>query len=624
MGSEHTRYDVIVVGAGHAGCEAALSAARMGCKTLCIALSLESVALMACNPSIGGPGKAHLVREIDALGGEMAKNMDKTYLQIRLLNTKKGPAVQALRAQADKWQYQIEMKKVLEATEGLDIQQGLVDDILVENKSVQGVRTSTGREYYASTVILTTGTYLGGRVHIGSTSYSSGPNAQHASTMLVESLKRHGLELVRLKTGTPPRLDGKTINYDVMEIQRGDDIDSGFSFYQDFKRRDQIHCYLTYTNEKTHQIVRQNLYRSALYGGGITGIGPRYCPSIELKLVQFPDRHRHQVFLEPEGVNTSEMYVNGISNSMPEDVQVAMVHSICGLEEAKITRFGYAIEYEGIVSTQLHPTLEVKAISGLFAAGQINGSSGYEEAAAQGLIAGINAALTVQKRDPLVLDRSEAYIGVLIDDLVTKGTDEPYRIMTSRAEYRLLLRQENADMRLTETGHRIGLITDCIYKKFLLKRKSIDEEKARLETTVINPGESVNQILRACNSSEIREPATVSDLLKRPHVTYHDLASVDPTRPSLPNSVISEVELSIKYEGYVRKQIAQVKEFRRLETWKIPKDLDYRQIRGLSREAVEKLEKITPLSLGQATRISGVSAGDISILMIHLKMRHGE
>jgi tRNA uridine 5-carboxymethylaminomethyl modification enzyme len=624
MGNGHVKYDIIVVGGGHAGCEAALACARMGCRTLCIVLSEASIALMACNPSIGGPGKAHLVREIDALGGEMGRIIDKTYLQMRLLNTKKGPAVQALRAQADKRQYQLEMVKVLKETEGLDIRLGIVDDILVKDGFVYGVRTDTGMEYYAPAVVLSTGTYLGGRIHIGARNFISGPSSLPAAIGLVENLKRHGLELVRFKTGTPPRLDGNTIDYDVMEIQPGDDIDSGFSFYRDFKRKEQVNCYLTYTNGNTHQIIRENLHRSALYGGGITGIGPRYCPSIEVKLVRFPDKARHQVFLEPEGLYTSEMYVNGISNSMAEDVQEDMVRSIRGLENAKIVRFGYAIEYEGIVSTQLHPTLEVKTIKGLFTAGQINGSSGYEEAAAQGLIAGINAALKVQNKDPLILDRSEAYIGVLIDDLVTKGTNEPYRIMTSRAEYRLLLRQGNADMRLTEIGHKIGLIPEDVYRKFLLKRELIQEERDRLFNTVINPDKRVNRILLNCGSTAIKEPVTISDLLKRPHVTYDDLAPVDSGRKQLPQEIASEAELSIKYEGYIRKQIAQVKEFKRLEHWKIPRDLDYLQIKGLSSEAVEKLTAIAPLSLGQATRISGVSAGDISILMVHLKARRGE
>ncbi|NPV53126.1 MAG: tRNA uridine-5-carboxymethylaminomethyl(34) synthesis enzyme MnmG [Firmicutes bacterium] len=601
-------YDVIVIGTGHAGAEAALAAARMGCRTLALSLNIDNTGLMACNPSIGGPAKAQLVREIDALGGEMGRNIDKTYLQIRMLNTKKGPAVHSLRAQADKKRYQAALKQVLERQEGLDLRQGVVDEILLRGSRVIGVRTSTGIEYGAKAVILTTGTYLGGRVHIGMINYPSGPQGQHPALKLSEWLRSTGFEVMRFKTGTPPRVFKRSVDFSRMLIQPGEILNMGFSHETERTRADQVPCWLTYTTGRTHEIIMDNLDRAPLYTGAIKGRGPRYCPSIESKVVEFPEKERHQVFLEPEGLETEEMYVSGMSTSLPEDVQVEMLHSVPGLENARMARPGYAIEYDCIAPTQLEPSLEVRGMDGLFCAGQINGTSGYEEAAAQGLIAGINAALLVKGLEPVILDRSEAYIGVLIDDLVTKGTAEPYRMMTSRAEYRLLLRQNNADLRLTERGYRLGLISQERYDRFCRRRDAIRDEIRRLEST-----------------SGPVAGMTLADLLKRPGFTYTDLEPIDKRRSSrLPADVIAEVEIELKYAGYIKKEQEQVERFHRLEGKKIPEGLDYSALSGLSAEAREKLSRIRPLSLGQASRISGVSPSDVSVLMIHLEsMRRG-
>ncbi len=615
------KYDVAVVGLGHAGCEAALATARMGLKTVAFAINLDSIALMACNPSIGGPGKGNLVREIDALGGQMAINTDKTFIQVRMLNTKKGPAVRALRAQLDKRAYSAAMKYTVESQENLDIVQEEVVKILVEGERVRGVVTKTGGIYEANAIILTTGVYLRGRIVIGDLSYSSGPSGLFPANELSKSLEELGLELGRFKTGTPPRIHKDSVDFSKMIMQPGDETIIPFSYSSGKIQREQVPCWLTYTNEITHKIISDNLYRAPLYTGEIKGTGPRYCPSIEVKIVNFKDKMSHQIFIEPEGLNTKEMYVQGLSTSLPADVQIEMTHSVKGLENAKIMRFGYAIEYDYVNPTQLKPTLETKSISGLFLAGQINGTSGYEEAAAQGLIASINAALKLKEKEPLILSRSDAYIGVLIDDLVTKGVTEPYRILTSRAEYRLLLRQDNADLRLTEIGHSIGLVSDERYKKFIERKNQIDEEIKRLRSIKITPTEKTNKILNELGTSSLNSPTTLEELLKRPELNYEKLKIFDQERKQLPADIVEEVEISTIYEGYIRRQMAQAAQFKKMENKKIPEDIDYDEVYGLSFEAREKLKKFRPISIGQASRIPGVNPADINVLLIHLETR---
>lgn len=612
-------YDVAVVGAGHAGCEAALACARLGLKTIVFAINLDSIGNMPCNPSIGGTGKGHLVREIDALGGEMGKAADATAIQVRILNRAKGPAVYSLRAQCDRARYKLYMKGVLENQENLDVRQGEVCDILVEDGKVTGVKLTTGAIFKAKAVVLATGTFLGGRIIIGEVIYDGGPDGMHPARYLTQSLKRLGIEMMRFKTGTPARVHRKSLDFSKMQLQLGDDSITPFSFENESLEIEQVPCYLTYTTDETHKIIRENLHRAPLFTGLIEGVGPRYCPSIEDKVVRFSDKPRHQVFIEPMGRDTQEMYVQGMSSSLPEDVQHKMYKSVIGLENVKIMRPAYAIEYDCINPQQLQLTLQFKNIKGLFSAGQINGTSGYEEAAAQGLIAGINAAMFVQGKEMLVLDRSQAYIGVLIDDLVTKGTNEPYRIMTSRAEYRLILRQDNADLRLTEIGYRIGLISEKRYQKFLQKKKMIEDEINRLKSTVIAPNEKVNKFLVDHGSSPVSTGIRLSDLLKRTELTYEALKEIDPTRPELPKSVKEEVEIEIKYEGYIKKQLQQVEQFKKLEGKKIPDWIRYEEIGGLSSEAKQKLSQIRPSSIGQASRISGVSPADISVLLIYLE-----
>lgn len=617
------QYEVIVVGAGHAGCEAALAAARMGRKTLVLTLSLDNVALMPCNPAVGGPAKGHLVREIDALGGEMGLNTDKTALQMRMLNTGKGPAVHALRAQADKKAYQQAMIKTLENQANLDVKQALVERVVVEGRRVAGVVTNTGAKFLAKAVIVTSGTYLKGRIIIGDVAYQGGPNGQFAAVGLSVCLAELGLELVRFKTGTPPRVDRRTVDFSKMLIQPGDEEIRNFSFMSANVQREQMPCWLTYTSESTHEVIRQNLHRSPLYSGFIEGTGPRYCPSIEDKVVRFADKPCHQIFIEPEGWTTEEMYVQGFSTSLPEEVQLTMLRTIPGLEKVEMMRAGYAIEYDCVVPTQLKLSLETKEIGGLFMAGQINGSSGYEEAGAQGLVAGVNAALLVQGREPLILTRSDAYIGVLIDDLVTKGTNEPYRMMTSRAEYRLLLRQDNADLRLTEIGYRIGLASEERYRSFQRKVEGIAAEKARLAKCQVVPSAKVLGILQELGSSPIRSGVSLLDLLKRPEINYRDLARLGlPTGGEQVESGVSEqVEIQVKYAGYIEKQQEQVDRFIKLEHKRLPEDIVYEDIGGLSVEAKQKLSKLRPQSIGQASRISGVSPADVSIILVYLEQR---
>ena len=614
------RYDVIVVGAGHAGVEAALAAARIGCRTLLATLSMDNIAMMPCNPSVGGPAKGHLVRELDALGGEMGVNADKTCIQFRMLNTGKGPAVHALRAQADKKRYQFRMKEICENTENLDVKQILIDKLLVAEGKVTGVQVETGEIYEAAAVIMATGTYLKGRVIIGEHTYTGGPNGQRAAMKFSDSLTAAGIKLMRFKTGTPARVDARTLDYTKMEIQPGDTECRNFSFMSDVQTREQIPCWLTYTNEATHKILRDNMSRAPMANGIIEGIGPRYCPSIETKILRFPDKERHQLFLEPEGTNTNEVYVQGMSTSMPMDVQLDFLRTIPGLERAKVMRAGYAIEYDCIDPTQLKSTLEFKAIRGAFSAGQANGTSGYEEAAAQGIIAGINAAMFIKGEEPLVLKRSDAYIGVLIDDLVTKGTSEPYRIMTSRAEYRLLLRQDNADQRLTPLGRRVGLVKDDRWERFTQKQQAIQQAIELLKKTSINPSQQIKEKLAAAGIEPIRNATSFYELLRRPEVDYASLQT-EFGLPALADEVRQQVEISITYEGYIDKQLEQVGRMEKLECKILPEDIDYQQVPSLRDEGREKLEKIRPRSVGQASRISGVSPADISVLLVWLEQQ---
>ena len=612
-------YDVVVIGAGHAGCEAALAAARLGMKTAIFSLSLEAVANMPCNPHIGGSSKGHLVREIDALGGEMGKNIDKTIIQIKMLNTSKGPSGQSLRAQAEITSTQMEMKHTLEKQENLDLKQGEIVNITLKNNKVETVETDVGAIYGVKTIIVATGTYLKGKIFIGEYSKESGPDGVFPANKLSECLKKLGVKLVRFKTGTPARINKKSIDFSKMEVQKGDDGIIPFSFEDEMKEFDQVDCYLTYTNAETHKIIRENLHRSPLYAGVIEGTGPRYCPSIEDKVVRFADKERHQIFVEPIGIDTDEMYIQGMSSSLPEDVQIAMYRTVPGLEHCEFTRPAYAIEYDCIDPADLKLSLEYKKIDGLFFAGQTNGTSGYEEAACQGLIAGINASQKIKGKEPLILDRTEAYIGVLIDDIVTKGTNEPYRMMTSRAEYRLLLRQDNADLRLTEKGHEIGLISDERYNKFLEKKKEIEAEKKRLEETIVKPTEKVNKFLKEQGTSELTTGSKLSELLKRAEITYASLAAIDENRPELREQVREEVEIQVKYDGYIKLQEAQVEKFKKMEKKLLPEDINYEEINGISLEARQKLNKHKPHSIGQASRISGVSPADISVLLVYLQ-----
>ncbi|RKF44475.1 tRNA uridine(34) 5-carboxymethylaminomethyl synthesis enzyme MnmG [Bacillus wiedmannii] len=619
MGYNAGSYDVIVIGAGHAGCEAGLAAARMGSKTLMLTINLDMVAFMPCNPSVGGPAKGIVVREIDALGGEMGRNIDKTYIQMRMLNTGKGPAVRALRAQADKFSYQHELKKTIEETPNLTLFQGMVERLIVEDGECKGVVTQAGAEYTAKTVVITTGTFLRGEIIMGNLKYSSGPNNQQPSITLSEHLEELGFDLVRFKTGTPPRVNSNTIDYSKTEIQPGDDKPRAFSFETTKFIMDQIPCWLTYTSTETHRLIDENLHRSAMYSGMIKGTGPRYCPSIEDKVVRFNDKPRHQIFLEPEGRNTQEVYVQGLSTSLPEDVQRDMLRTIPGLENVEMMRTGYAIEYDAIVPTQLWPTLETKKIKNLYTAGQINGTSGYEEAAGQGLMAGINAACRSLGKKEVILGRADAYIGVLIDDLVTKGTNEPYRLLTSRAEYRLLLRHDNADLRLTEVGREIGLIKEERYERFTNKKLKIEQEKERLGSIIIKPRPEVQELIRSIGGSELKDGIRASDLLRRPEMTYEHIHLLVPSEVELSDEITEQVEIQIKYEGYIEKSLQQVERMKKMENKKIPVDIDYDAISSLASEARQKLKDVRPLSMGQASRISGVNPADVSILLVYIE-----
>ena len=614
-------YDVAVIGAGHAGCEAALATARLGFRTVMFTVSVDSIALMPCNPNIGGSSKGHLVREVDALGGEMGKVIDRTFIQSKMLNKSKGPAVHSLRAQADKADYSRAMRQVLENQERLDIRQMEVTDILTEDGRVTGVQTYSGAVYRCRAVILCTGTYLKARCIYGDVSTYTGPNGLQSANYLTDSLKSLGIRMYRFKTGTPARIDRNSIDFSKMEEQKGDERVVPFSFTTDSEdvQIDQVSCWLTYTNEKTHEIIRSNLDRSPLFSGAIEGTGPRYCPSIEDKVVKFPDKDRHQVFIEPEGIHTTEMYVGGMSSSLPEDVQYAMYRSVPGLEHAKIVRNAYAIEYDCIDARQLKSTLEFKSVEGLFSGGQFNGSSGYEEAAAQGLIAGINAARKLQGKDGIIIDRSQGYIGVLIDDLVTKESHEPYRMMTSRAEYRLLLRQDNADLRLTKIGYEVGLIDEERYQRLLKKERMIEEETERVNHTNIGTSEKVQEVLKSYGSTPLNSGTTLAELIRRPELSYDKLAAIDDNRPDLPYDVEEQVNINIKYDGYIRRQMRQVEQFKKLENKKIPDNIDYNEIKSLRIEAKQKLSQIRPASIGQASRISGVSPADVSVLLVYLK-----
>jgi tRNA uridine 5-carboxymethylaminomethyl modification enzyme len=618
MGYVAGEFDVIVIGAGHAGCESALASARMGCDTLLLTINLDMVAFMPCNPSIGGPAKGHVVREIDALGGEMGRNIDKTFIQMRMLNTGKGPAVHALRAQADKFSYQHLMKKTIEETPNLTLRQGMAEELIVEDGKCVGILTKSGAEYRAKSIVVTTGTYLRGKIIMGELMYESGPNNQQPSVRLSASLKEHGLELIRFKTGTPPRVHKDTIDFSKTEIQPGDEKPKFFSHETESSDNEQLPCWLTYTSEATHKIINDNLHRAPMFSGAIEGTGPRYCPSIEDKIVRFADKPKHQIFLEPEGKNTSEYYVQGLSTSMPEDVQLGILRSIPGLENVEMMRTGYAIEYDAVIPTQLWPSLETKVIEGLFTAGQINGTSGYEEAAGQGIIAGINAARKVQGKDPVIIGREQGYIGVMIDDLVTKGTNDPYRLLTSRAEYRLLLRHDNADLRLTPLGHEIGLITDERFGKFLKKKELVEMEVERLRTTKVKP-EDMNGMLEAAGSTPLTQGGDSLSLLRRPEVTYAHLETVLPSPYELTDEMKEQVEIQIKYAGYIEKQLLQVERLNKMEKKRIPDDIDYGDVRGLASEAKQKLGVIRPLSIGQASRIAGVTPADISILLVYLE-----
>ena len=611
-------HQVIVIGAGHAGCEAALAAARMGCRTLVLTANVDTIGLMSCNPSIGGVGKGHLVKEIDALGGEMGKAADHAAIQFRRLNTRKGAAVQATRIQADRQSYRAYMKKALESEPNMDIKQRMVEGFLVEGDRIAGVKTNLGEHFYADAVVVTPGTFPNGLIHIGATKISSGRAGEAAATGISESFGSIGFQVGRLKTGTPPRFDGRTIKWDMLEEQPGDTNPKPFSFTNTDIDRDQMPCYITYTNKRTHEVINNNLHKSPLYSGEIKGVGPRYCPSIEDKIVKFPDKDRHQVFLEPEGLNTYEIYPNGISTSLPLEVQYELVKTIDGLDEVEIMRPGYAVEYDYVDPTQLRPTLETKLIQNLYFAGQINGTTGYEEAASQGLIAGINAALRVKGEDPFILDRSQAYIGIMVDDLVTKGVDEPYRMFTSRAEYRLVLREDNADMRLGELGYKIGLLREEVYGKFEARKKAVQEELERLESIKVVPNSHINEILTKLGASQIKKPHSLKELLRRPEITYHDLEFFETNGVKNPD-IISQIEMEVKYEGYIKRQMEQINKFKKLEDYIIPDSFSYNDIPGLSREIVQKLTDVRPSSLGQATRISGVTPAAISVLMVYLK-----